>query len=194
MFENEYKEQNGNSNRNYYDIWEEAYMLIKGIVYTSKAGHTKKYAEILGKKLNLPVYELSVAFKKLQKGSEIIYLGWLMAGKVKGLKKASKHFDIKAICGVGMSSGDSQLVDMSKANQISGSATVFYLQGGFEIEKLHGIYKLMMKVMKSTLGKGLADKQNRTQEEDDMLNLMIHGGDMVKENNLMQIVDWFNEQ
>ena len=63
-----------------------------------------------------------------------------------------------------MSSNDSQLVDINKANNIADGIKVFYLQGGFELEKLHGIYKLMMKVMKKTVGKGLSDKQNRTKE------------------------------
>lgn len=168
--------------------------MIKSIVYVSETGHTKKYAELLGKKVGLPVYELKTALNELAKGSEIIYLGWLMAGTVKGYKKAAKHFVIKAVCGVGMSDGDSQLADMRKANHIPDSMPAFYLQGGFELEKLHGIYKLMMQTMKSTAGKGFADKQNRTSEEDAMLDLMLHGGDMVSADNLADVLSWYGDQ
>ncbi len=164
---------------------------MTAIVYVSGTGHTKKYAEILGGKVGLPVYELKTAVKELPKNDEIIYLGWLMAGKVKGYKKATKRFEIKAVCGVGMSQGNSQLVDMKRANHFPECLPVFYLQGGFEMEKLHGIYKLMMQTMKKTVGKCLADKQNRTPEEDGMLGLLLHGGDMVSANNLDDVFSWY---
>lgn len=167
---------------------------MKAIVYTSEAGHTKKYAELLGEKTDLPVYELKSALKELPRGTEIVYLGWLMAGAVQGYKKAENCFEIKAMCGVGMSNGDSQLVDMRKANNIPDSMPLFYLQGGLELEKLHGIHKLMMKTMKSTVGKGLSDKENRTPEEDAMLELMLRGGDLVSADNLVEVLDWYRQQ
>ena len=71
---------------------------------------------------------------------------------------------------------------------------LFYLQGGFELEKLHGIHKLMMKTMKSTVGKGLSDKENRTSEEDAMLELMLNGGDLVSADNLVEVLDWYRQQ
>ena len=83
---------------------------------------------------------------------------------------------------------------MKKTNQIPDSMPVFYLQGGFELDKLHGIYKLMMKTMKSTVGKGLVDKQNRTPEEDAMLDLLLHGGNLVSADNLTQLLAWYGEQ
>ena len=168
--------------------------MIKAIVYKSQTGHTTQYAEILGEKTNLPVYELNTATKELPRETEIVYLGWLMAGTVQGYKKAEKFFAVKAVCGVGMSGGDSQLADMKKANHIPESMPVFYLQGGFELDKLHGIYKLMMKTMKSTVGNGLADKENRTPEEDAMLDLLLHGGNLVSADNLTQLLAWYGEQ
>lgn len=165
--------------------------MMKAIVYVSETGHTKKYAEFLGEKIGLPVYDLNTAAKELPGGTEVIYLGWLMAGTVQGYKKAAKRFEVKVVCGVGMSGDDSQLVDMRKANRFPDSMPIFYLQGGFELDKLHGIHKLMMKTMKSTVGKGLADKQNRTPEEDAMLDLLLHGGDLVSADNLSVIVNWY---
>lgn len=79
--------------------------------------------------------------------------------RFKDIKKAEKLVAVKAVCGVGMSGGDSQLADMKKTNHIPDSMPVFYLQGGLELDKLHGIYKLMMKTMKSTVEKGLSGKK-----------------------------------
>ena len=72
--------------------------MIKAIVYTSNAGHTKQYAQLLGGKISLPAYSVKEAKRALAKGDEIIYLGWLMAGKIKGYKKANRRFSIKALC------------------------------------------------------------------------------------------------
>ncbi|MGM9681942.1 MAG: hypothetical protein ACI3XR_10625 [Eubacteriales bacterium] len=165
-------------------------MNLCAIVYTSNTGFTEKYARLLGAKTGLPVYSLSAA-EKLPKGSEILYLGWLMAGKVQGYKKAAKSFQVCALCGVGMGATGSQLSDVRKANAIPEDLPVFTLQGGFDMTKLHGIYKLMMTVMAKTAGKGLADKPDRTPEEDTMLELLTRGGDCVREENLGSVLEWF---
>lgn len=168
--------------------------MIQAIVYTSNAGHTREYAEILGQEIRLPVYELAAAKHILTKGTEIVYLGWLMAGVIKGYKKANRYFTIKALCGVGMAANGSQITDISKANKLSDGLPLFSLQGGFELDKLHGIYKLMMSTMQKTAGKGLADKQERTSEEDEMLALLQIGDNLVKKENLNDILAWYSMQ
>ena len=75
---------------------------MKAIVYTSNTGHTAEYAGILGKQTGLPVYSLDRAVKELEKGTAIIYLGWLFANSVKGYQKAAKLFAVSAVCGVGL--------------------------------------------------------------------------------------------
>lgn len=164
--------------------------MIKAIVYTSCTGHTEEYANLLSQETGLPVYRLKEAEKDLQKGTEIIYLGWLMAGVAKGFESARKSFDVKALCGVGMSGSNTQLDDIKKANKVPENLPVFYLQGGFEMDKLHGIYKLMMKTMKSTVGKKLSDKPDRTPEESEMLELLVHGGNCVSREKLYGVIHW----
>ena len=56
---------------------------MKAIIYTSNTGSTAEYANLLGKELNLPVFGLKHAKDKVPAGSEIIYLGWIMAGGIK---------------------------------------------------------------------------------------------------------------
>jgi hypothetical protein len=75
---------------------------MKAIVYTSKTGSTKRYAEMLSAETGLPAYALDGAGKKLAKGSEIIYMGWIMANSVKGYKKAAGRYAVRAVCAVGM--------------------------------------------------------------------------------------------
>lgn len=164
------------------------------IVYTSNTGYTAEYAKILGRKTGLPVYDFAEVGKKLAKGTAIIYLGWLMAGQVKGYKKANKRYHICAVCAVGMCPVDSEMQDVRKTNAVPGSTPVFTLQGGFDLNKLTGVYKLMMTVMKKTLEKGLSDKADRTADEDVMLDMLTNGGSRVSEENLEGILAWYREE
>ena len=165
-------------------------MKPEAIVYTSNTGYTAEYAKILGEITGLPVYALN---EIQEKDIPIIYLGWLMAGSVKGYKKAAKRFKICAVCGVGMGATGSQIKDIKKANNLPNDMPVFSLQGGFDINKLKGIYKFMMNTMKATVGKSLANKQDRTADEDVMLDLMLNGGSYVSEENLKDVLDWYEK-
>lgn len=166
---------------------------MKAIVYTSNTGTTMKYAKLLGHITKLPVYDSKEA-ARLEKGSEIIYLGWIMASGVKGYKEASEKWNIRAVCAVGMGGTGTQLKEVREKNKIANTIEVFTLQGGFDITKLHGIYKMMMKVMVKTAGKGLAEKADKTPDEERMYEMMMHGGDYVSEENLDEVIKWCNRE
>ena len=160
------------------------------IVYTSNTGFTAQYAAILAQKTGLPAFSLDVS-NCLSNGSSVIYLGWLAAGKVQGYDKAAKRFAIQALCAVGMAASGTQLEDVQKANAIPEGLPVFTLQGGFDLKRLRGVYKLMMTVMSKTVAKKLAQKTDRTAEEEDMLDLFRNGGNRVSEGNLAPVLAWY---
>lgn len=164
---------------------------MKAIVYTSNSGYTAEYAAILGKKLSLPVCSLAEAKGKIAGGDEIIYLGWIMASSVKGYKKAKKLYNVRAVCGVGMGQTGTQIEDIRKANGIPEDEPVFTLQGGFDMNKLHGIYKFMMKTISNTAGRKLSEKPDKTANESDMLDLIQNGGNRVSEDNLSALIEWY---
>lgn len=168
-------------------------MNANSIVYTSNTGYTAEYARLLGEKTGLPVYSLAEAEQKLAAGNRVIYLGWLMAGKVQGYKKAAKRYKVQAVCGVGMGGNGSQLQEVRKANAIPEKTPLFTLQGGFDIQKLSGVYKLMMTIMVKTAGKGLAEKQDRTPDEDVMLEMLTQGGSRVSAENLAEVLAWVEQ-
>lgn len=165
--------------------------MINAIVYTSNTGHTAQYARLLGERTGMPVYSLDEAEKKLAQGSEIIYLGWLMASGVKGYKKAAGRYRVSAVCGVGMGGTGTQLAEVKKANALPDTLPLFTLQGGFDMNKLHGVYKLMMQVMKASLGKQLAQKQDRTADENAMLDMLNNGASYVSPDALTAVLDWY---
>lgn len=160
------------------------------ILYTSNTGFTAQYAALLSEQTGLPCFSLKAA-GHIQPGTPILYLGWLMAGNVQGYKEAAKKYTICAVCGVGMGATGSQIADVRKANTLPDEMPVFVLQGGFDRKRLHGIYKLMMTVMKNTVGKSLARKPDRTLDEDTMLDLLENGGSRVSPENLSSVLDWY---
>ena len=162
---------------------------MKAIVYTSKNGHTAEYAEILGKLTRLPVYSLKDAEKQIENGTPIIYLGWLMASRVKGLNKAKKKFKVSAVCGIGLCDTGTLLQEVQKANVLSEDFPLFTMQGGMDKTKLKGLDKLLINM----LIKGLVSKKERTETDERMLNLLTHSENFVSEKNTADFMKWYNK-
>lgn len=166
--------------------------MLKAIVYTSNTGFTKKYAEMLGEEIQVPVYEFKQAKGKLTREDEIIYMGWIMAGGIKNYGKARKNYKIKAVCSVGMSKlGGKQCVELKEKQHIK--EQLFYLQGGFDKSKLKGIYKFMMNSLEKVVKPKVESKPNKTPEDIEMLEMMNHGKDCVKRENLNEVISWIKE-
>lgn len=117
-----------------------------------------------------------------------------MAGSVKGYAEAAKRYRVRAVCGVGMGQTGTQTDSVRKKSGISVDIPLFTLQGNFDVKKLHGVYRPMMEIMVKTAGKSLAAKKDRTPEEDGMLDMMLHGGERVKQENLSAVLDWYHAQ
>lgn len=166
---------------------------MDAIIYTSNSGFTAEYAHLLGEKTGLPVYPLKEAGSKVPAGSNVIYLGWLMASNIRGCAKAAKRYRLAAVCGVGMGASGTQTEEARKATKLEASIPLFTLQGGFDLNRLHGIYRFMMTTMKRTAGKALEQKADRTPEEDDMLDLMVNGGSRVSAEHLAPVLAWYEQ-
>lgn len=162
-------------------------MRPEAIVYTSNTGNTEKYAKMLAEKLNLCVYSIDQAKKELPKGASIIYLGWLIAGKIKDLSKARRRYRIVAVGAVGLGATGTLAEGLRRSNKIGDEIALFELQGGMDHAKLKGIYKTMI----DTLIKMLSKKKDRTEDETAMLEMIKAGGDFTREENLEGIASWF---
>ena len=167
---------------------------MKAVVYTSNTGSTEHYAKLLGHELSVSVYSTEEAGNKLPTGTEIIYLGWIMAGKIRGYGLAREKYKICAVCAVGMGQTGTQQKEIREKNSIPEKIPVFTLQGNFNVEKLHGMYKMMMSIMVKTAGKALEKKADRTPEEEDMLDMMLHGGERIRIQNLQGVISWYNSK
>jgi hypothetical protein len=149
---------------------------------------------MLGRETGLPVFSLAQAESKLDESGEILYLGWLMGGGIKGYPKAAKEYRVRAVCAVGMSRPSETLKEGIRAKHRLGALPLFYLQGGFDMNKLHGTDRLMMRIMAGTYGKSIAKKTEKTAEEAEMLDLLQNGGDRVRAENLAEVLAWYRGQ
>lgn len=157
------------------------------IVYTSKTGFTRQYAQLLGKRLGLPVYSLEDALYGMDQGSPILYLGWIHASAIRDYRKAAKKFSVCAVCGVGLCDTGTLTDQVRKATAIPASIPLFTLQGGFDRSKLKGLDKLMI----SMLVKGLSSQEKRSEQDERMLALLQTDGNYVSPDNLKGILDWY---
>lgn len=162
---------------------------MKAIVYTSNTGFTARYAKMLGEETGLPVVELAQA-NTLEKGTPVIYMGWLFAGTIKGYAKAAKRFDVKAVVGVGMCETGTLLEEARKTNRLPEALPLFTVQGGMDHSKLRGVNKFMI----NTLIKVMSGQKNPSEDDKKKLALIREGGDHVCKENLTQVLQWFGEQ
>lgn len=157
------------------------------IVYTSNTGHTARYAKLLSEKTALPALSLAEATEKLAKGTPVIYLGWLFVGGIRGYKKAAGKFTVCAVCGVGLCDTGALLTEIRRSEKISAATPLFTLQGGLDHGALTGMYKHMIDV----LIKFMQKKKNKSEGDQRMLYLLETGGDYVSEENLADVLRWY---
>ena len=164
-------------------------MDIKAIVYTSNTGYTAEYARILSAKCSLPVYTLREAMQALDEGDKIVYLGWLMAGFVKGYKKAAKRFAVTIVCAVGLGGNGTQREEVRQANSIPEGTPLFTIQGGYDYKRLRGINKFLMRIVGAKLRRDLLSKPCRSESDEVVLDLLTNGGSAVDEKNLDLVIE-----
>ena len=155
------------------------------IVYTSQTGFTARYAGMLARAAMIPAYDLDDRKERPAPGSPVIYLGWLRAEHIKGLAQARRHYDIQAVCAVGLSRGDQQRTEKLAAASRLGDVPLFYLRGGYAPEKVKGLDALMMKSFTKLLSKS---PEGGGQPE--MLELVRNGADFVSEDRLTPVLSW----
>lgn len=166
--------------------------MIQAVVYTSNTGSTEQYARLLGQETGLPVCSLTEAKKTLNDGAQIVYLGWVMASGIQGYADAARRYRMPMVCAVGMEpAGKKQ--ELREKNGIPNDAELFTLQGGYLPDRLRGVQKLMMRMITGSMAKTLSAKADRTPEEDDLLDLMRHGGSRVSLERLAEPIRWCRE-
>lgn len=164
-------------------------MRPSAIVYTSGTGFTARYAALLSQAADLPAYDLREP-EGPPSGSAVLYLGWLRAGSIVGLRRARSRYRVAAVCPVGMMEGDAVgLAKVTTSNHLENTPH-FYLRGGYAPEKLRGLSKVMMTPMKALLTRNPPETEaDRAAQE-----ALLHGADWVEPQQLEPVLNWLRAQ
>lgn len=154
------------------------------IIYCTNSGSAKKYAELLSEKTGFSCVDIKKR-STVSADEEIIFVGWIMAGVLQGLKEIREDFaNIKAVCGVGMMKSEKAAEETKAKNGIT--EPYFFLTGDFDINKLTGMYKMMMGMMLKMM-KGKLKEEEKGEE---MLTLLENGIKGFDENELEAVVEF----
>lgn len=132
------------------------------IIYKSKYGATKKYAEWLAKEIEYDLIEISKAkIKQVSQYQNIVFCGAIYASGISGISFLKKHFDVLnskniAIFCVGASPYDEKLFNAIKAYNLKESlqnVPVFYGRGAWDESKMKFIDRTLCKMLQKAVSK-----------------------------------------
>lgn len=138
------------------------------VLYESRYGSTKRYAQWIGEELSCEVKKISdIKVDDLYKYDNIIFGGWLHAGTIMGLKNLKENIEkLKEkniiIFAVGLSVVNDEAVKEIKTKNLENMDNVklFYIRGAFNYKNLTIGDKAMMKVFKVFLKKQDQEDEN----------------------------------
>ena len=131
------------------------------VLYRSKYGYTKTYAQMIAEELGCDCREAAHLPKKLLKDyTLILYGGGLYASGINGFSAIRRHF--KGLQGkrlivwaTGMCLGSDEDIQKIRERNLPGEweerIPLFYLRGGFDYQKLSPLHRLMMDALRRSL-------------------------------------------
>ena len=79
--------------------------------------------------------------------------------------------------------------EVRKATGIADDVELFTVQGGFDMNKLKGFNKLVMKMVRKKLTKDIECKDQKTADDKFILDMLWNGGSAVSEKNLAVVIE-----
>lgn len=172
------------------------------VIFGSKYGATKCYAEWISKKLSCPLIEnKDVNTQNLKQAKIIIYGGGLYAGGVSGIKLLVKNWNLisdkKIIlftCGLANPEEPENVSHIKEAlaktlpSEMLTKIELFHFRGGIDYSKLTFIHKVMMSMMHKVLLK----KDSADLSSEDNLFLETYGKkvDFANRESIQPLVDY----
>lgn len=137
------------------------------VVYSSKYGYTKRYAQWISQKLSCSMFDTSsIKASALKEYDTIIFGGGMYAGKLRGMNFLLGAFEgIKDKNVIVFTCGIADPTIKKNEDKIKGDITrcftpymaekikLFHLRGGMDYSKLTPIHKAMMKMLYTSLKK-----------------------------------------
>ncbi|MCK4980032.1 MAG: flavodoxin [Candidatus Delongbacteria bacterium] len=166
------------------------------VIYRSKSGYVKKYAEWISEELITDLKEYSqVSINDLSKYRTIIYGGGVYISGINGVKFITGNLEIFedkniVVFASGASSGKPEDIDSIKRKNFTyGQLKIikfFYLRGGFDFNKLKFPYTVLMRFMKWKLSR----QKLLTGDEKGMLEAFDDPTDFTNKENIKGLIEY----
>lgn len=148
------------------------------VVYESKYGSTKKYAQWIEDELKADLFEQSkVNAERLKEYETIIYGGGLYASGIAGISILTKNYerlkDKKIIVfTVGLASTEDKeifepILQKNFTKEMQENITFFHFRGAIDYSKIGMIHNMMMRVLKRSIAK--KDQEELTEDDKEFL-------------------------
>ncbi len=169
------------------------------VVYRSVSGFTKKYAQWISEDLGGDLFELSQFSGKVSSNYDsIVFGGPLHAAGIAGLKSFKKKINPGSgkkviIFACGASPADEKVLGEIRTKNFSvtekNRISFYYLRGGFDFSRLNPANKIIMSLFRKSLEK----KNEKTEEEQGMLDSYENPVDFTEKENIRPIIDELRE-
>lgn len=167
------------------------------VIYNSKYGSTKRYAEWIASQVNADLFEdTKIKISELCKYTTIVFGGSLHAVGIKGIKLITKNYELlqnkkMIVFAVGCSPGYKEaLTQVFNHNFIhipNNNLHFFYLRGAFNYANLSATDKLLMNTLKVKI-----KLKKETEIDEDSTALLAcydHAVDWTDKNNILPIIE-----
>lgn len=172
------------------------------VVYKSKSGFVRNYAEWIAEELSADIFEVSkVNINMLTKYDTVVYGGSLHAVGINGVKLITKNIDkLKDKKLVVFASGASPSSENAIKEVIANNFTsdqqnhikFFYLRGGFNYNKLPPFDKVLMTLLKWKIMSKKKQNKELMPDEIGMLAVLENPADFTRRANVEEIVIYVN--
>jgi menaquinone-dependent protoporphyrinogen IX oxidase len=172
------------------------------IMYFTKYGTTKKYAEWIAAELDGDIKSIKIIKDKTLENYDTIILGsGLYAGKIAGVNILIKNYEkiknkkiVIFTCGLADYSKMENINSVNKRlekelpRNIKENVKIFYLRGGINYRKISLIHKIMMRMLKKMImKKGI---ENLNEENKEFLETYGQKVDFVDKNSIIEIIKY----
>lgn len=174
------------------------------VIYRSKTGFVKKYAEWLAEALSADVFEASQVTPDIfAQYDTVIYGGGLYAVGINGVKFITQNLDKLegkkvVVFAVGVSPvREESLTEVKNKNfaaEQQKKIQFFYLRGGFDYHKLRWTDKILMSILKRSIMNKAKKKKELTADEKGLLEVFERPVDYTVQDNIKEIVAYVHSQ
>ncbi len=171
------------------------------VVYWSKTGFVKKYAEWIAEELGADLMSgKKVKTENLMHYDNLIFGGSLYAVGINGAAFIKDNIELlvgkkAAVFATGASPAREEIIEEVKNKNFSSEEQqyfkFFYLRGGFNFEKLGLKDKILMKMMRWQLKSKKKKGKKLTEDEEGMLTAFDKPVDFTERKNIREIVEYF---